>query len=123
MVPQEVSERAPRSARAQTGRRRRWTVGEPVFVTLEPADQGVDALFEVSASNRSGEPLVIAAAPGAIVEDDISGETELPHGGIIEVISWETPTGTTLVEGAVHTLAPGTSLLARVRVRRFRTEP
>lgn len=117
LVPKESPERSNRASRAQTGRRRRWSVSEPAFVKLEALETGVDALFEVNAQNRSSEPLVISAAPGAVVDDDISGETELPDGGKIEVVCWETAEGVILSTGRVQVLDPDESLVARVRVR------
>jgi hypothetical protein len=73
--------------------------------------------FEVNAQNRSDEPLIISAAPGAVLDDDISDETELPNGGKVEVVSWETADGVVLSSGGIQVLDPHQNLVARVRVR------
>lgn len=117
LIPPESRERSNRASRAQTGRRRRWSVSEAAFIKLEALESGVDALFEVNAQNRSDEPLIISAAPGAVLDDDISDETELPNGGKVEVVSWETADGVVLSSGGIQVLDPHQNLVARVRVR------
>ena len=116
MIPNAPADRTARAGRVQTGRRRPWTVSAPVFVSLEAADEAVDALFEVTASNRSRDPLTVEAQPGTVIEDEIGGGTTLPGGGTVSVVAWEMLDGTR-TEGATHVVPAGQTSTARVRVR------
>lgn len=117
LAPRSEAPASVRSGVVLRGTRRQWSVQAPRFLRIEAAEKGVDALFQVSASNRSSQPLRIDAAPGIVIDDEISQATELPDGGEVTVVGWETSSGERLLDAQVLTLEAGASLDAVVRVR------
>lgn len=100
-----------------TGRRRRWRIEPPEFITLEPAGKEVDALFLVIANNGSEESLRITGSPGLVMDDRLTSQTEIEGAGVVRVIDWRGGDGTLLAEGGQLVVEPRSQVAARVRVR------
>ncbi|NEX92969.1 hypothetical protein [Caulobacter sp. 17J65-9] len=98
------------------GRRRAWSVEPAEFITLEPVEGGVSAVFRVQARNSSAEPLAIRAMPGLVLDDRISGEIELPDGGKVVTQNWTTASGEHFATGEIALLPAGSFGDFRIRV-------
>ncbi len=116
LIPQTPRDPRSRSSSSQRGRRRRWTLQAPQFVSIQAKGEGVDATFEIAGFNHSDEPLRITALPGVVMEDELSADTELPDGGIVTVTAWETADGAIASTEASFVAPPHKSIQMRVRV-------
>ncbi|SPU43568.1 Uncharacterised protein [Brevundimonas diminuta] len=117
LLPFDPELPGPVPDRPNVGRRRRWQIEPPEFVSLEPAGDEVDALFLVAASNSSTETLRITASPGLVMDDRLTTETRIGGSGVVRVIDWRSGDGILLAEGPQLVVQPRSQVAARVRVR------
>ncbi|MBO9706696.1 MAG: hypothetical protein J7521_00660 [Caulobacter sp.] len=117
MAPLAPDSQAFGSGRPLRGARRRWTVQPARYVSISEVKRAVEAVFQVVAQNGSHEPLRITAKPGLILEDKVSKVVQVPGGGVVTVLGWETPDGVSLAIGDVVEVAAGASADMRVRIR------
>lgn len=73
----------------------RIRVDDPNFVALRVGDEGVEALFEIRAINRTTAPAILQARPGLVIDGSLTDETAAPSGEV-RVLGW------ILADGSAH---------------------
>ncbi len=93
------------------GRRARVRIEPPVFSGLQMGEAGVEALFDVRASNTTDTPVRLIARPGLVIDGALTSETQAPRGEV-RILGWEgvsPPDASPLLE-------PGVDMRLRARI-------
>jgi hypothetical protein len=93
----------------------RVRIDAPTFIGLQVGAEGVEALFEIKAVNRTDSPAMLVVRPGLVMDGVLTDETAAPRGEV-RVLGWNVVDGTAWEGADGPRIDAGDELRCRVRV-------